>query len=142
MATEWQKKYIYIGKRVSEKKRRKRKEKKRKQKKRKEKKRKEKKRKEKKRKRKTNLCEKDLVNENSKGPPVNSSSIVLLTKNLRGHKLRSSTERVGGLPKSHVLLAQTIVSDLDVTVNIHQNVIQFQITAQYPDEKGEERGEK
>ena len=121
-------KNIYIGKRVSEKKRRERKERKEK----------------KERKRRTNLREKDLVNENSKGPPVNSSSIVLLTKNLRGHKLRSSTERVGGLPKAHVLLAQTIVSDLDVTVNIHQNVIQFQITAQYPDEKGEEkrRGEK
>ena len=85
-------------------------------------------------KKKRNLGQEDLVNEHSKCPPIDCSPVVLLTKNLRSHELRRPTEGVRRLSKSHVLLAQTIISDLDVPINVHQNVIQLQVT-----EEGKER---
>ena len=81
-----------------------------------------------------NLGQEDLVNKHSKCPPINCPPIVLLTENLRSHELRRPTKGVCRLSKSHVLLAQTIISDLDVPINVHQNVIQLQVT-----EEGKER---
>ena len=47
---------------------------------------------------------------------------------LRGHELRSTTERAGGTAIPHVLLTETVICDLDVTIQGEKNVIQLQVT--------------
>lgn len=46
-----------------------------------------------------------------------------------GHEFGSTAERTCGTAIPHFLLAQTIISDLDVTVQCQENVIQLQISA-------------
>jgi hypothetical protein len=47
---------------------------------------------------------------------------------LRSHELRSTTERAGGTAIPHVLLAETVVCNLNVAIQSEKNVIQLQVT--------------
>ena len=46
---------------------------------------------------------------------------------LRGHELGRTTERARRLAEPHLLLAQTVISDLDVSLHGQQDVIQLQV---------------
>jgi hypothetical protein len=48
--------------------------------------------------------------------------------NLGSHELRSTTEGTSGAAVPHVLLAKTVITNLDVTIKGQQNVVQLQIT--------------
>lgn len=48
--------------------------------------------------------------------------------NLGCHELGSTTEGAGGAAVPHILLAKTVISNLDVTIKSQQNVVQLQIT--------------
>lgn len=47
---------------------------------------------------------------------------------LGGHEFGSATKCTCGIAKPHVFLAQAIISDLDVTVQCQENVVQLQIS--------------
>lgn len=47
---------------------------------------------------------------------------------LRSHELRSTTESASGTAIPHVLLTETIVCNLNVTIQGQKNVIQLQVT--------------
>ena len=46
-----------------------------------------------------------------------------------GHEFGSAAERTCGTAMPHFLLTQIIISDLDVTVQCQENIIQLQISA-------------
>jgi hypothetical protein len=48
--------------------------------------------------------------------------------NLGCHELRCTTEGASGAAVPHVLLAKTVISNLDVTIKSQQNVVELQIT--------------
>lgn len=44
------------------------------------------------------------------------------------HEFRGTTESACGIIKTHVLLAKTIIGNLDVSIKCQENVVQLQIT--------------
>lgn len=96
------------------------------------------------------LTEQHLVRQDTKRPPVDSTSVPLLEQDLKdgrksaivviahsdavtylgSHELGRSTECAGGLTEPHVLLTKTVIGDFDVTVEGEKNVVQLQITAE------------
>lgn len=53
-----------------------------------------------------------------------------MVTHLGSHELRSTTERARRQTEPHLLLAQTVIGHLDVTVQREQNVIELQIAVQ------------
>lgn len=47
---------------------------------------------------------------------------------LGGHKLGSTTERAGRTAVPHILLTETIISNLDVAIQCKKDVVKLQIT--------------
>jgi hypothetical protein len=47
---------------------------------------------------------------------------------LRCHELRSTTERAGGRTIPHLFLTQTVICNLDVTVQGEQDIVELQIS--------------
>lgn len=96
------------------------------------------------------LLKQHLVDEHTKRPPIDRSAIFLIQKNLRSiiskchrshvrravesltyfrrHELRSTTERARSAAVPHILLAETVVRNLDVAVQGEQDIVEFQIT--------------
>lgn len=74
------------------------------------------------------LSEQHLIDQHTERPPVDGTSVLLFTKNLGSHELGGTAEGVGGRSIIHVLLAQTVIGYLDVSIQSQQNVVQLQIT--------------
>lgn len=94
------------------------------------------------------LLQQHLVDEHTEGPPINCAAIFLVQKNLYMtsgtaihdirfigdgaylgcHELRGTTECARSCPIPHVLLAKTVISNLDMTVQGQKNVIKLQVT--------------
>lgn len=86
------------------------------------------------------LLKQHLVDEHTEGPPVNRAAVFLvqqylhrnqyawvrteeITTNLGGHELRSAAECTRGRSVPHLLLAQTIISNLNVSIHGQEDVI-------------------
>lgn len=93
------------------------------------------------------LLQKHLVDEDTERPPINRAAILLIKQNLKSvsklgssvelsasmtylwcHKFGSTTECASRRAIPHVLLAETVIGNLDVTVESQENVVQLQIT--------------
>lgn len=74
------------------------------------------------------LTQEHLVDEDTKGPPVDCPSVSLLEQDLWCHELGRSTEGASGVAIPHVLLAQTVVGDLDVTVQSEEDIVKLQVS--------------
>jgi len=74
------------------------------------------------------LSQQHFVNQHAKGPPIHCATILLLAQNLGRHELGRSTESVCSRSIVHVLFAETVIRNLDMTIQCQQNVVQFQIT--------------
>ena len=51
--------------------------------------------------------------------------------NLWCHKLGRAAKRAGCLSVPHILFAQTIIGDLDMTIQRQQDIIELEITAEF-----------
>jgi len=47
---------------------------------------------------------------------------------LRRHEFRSTAERAGGRAIVHILLTQTVIGNLDMTIKCQHDVIELEIT--------------
>lgn len=96
------------------------------------------------------LLKQHLVDEHTKRPPIDRSAIFLIQKNLsstvseyhishtrravesltylRRHELGRTAECARSAAIPHILLAETVVRNLDVAVQGKQDIVEFQIT--------------
>lgn len=91
------------------------------------------------------LLEKHLVDQDTKCPPINSTTVLLVKQDLHvvsiitwcqvclgtylgRHELWSTTECAGSRSVPHFLLAQTVIGNLDVSIQCEQDVVELQIT--------------
>jgi hypothetical protein len=92
------------------------------------------------------LLKKHLIDEHTEGPPVDSSTVFLVEKDLpellvstaiigkrrfsiylRSHEFWGSAKSACGAPIPHFFLAQTVISDLDMAVKGEKDVVEFQV---------------
>ena len=93
------------------------------------------------------LAQQHLVDEHAKRPPVDRTAVALLEDNLSrsnpsvlkaqilvgeqahfwGHELGCAAEGRRGAPEPHILLAESVVGNLDVPVEREQDVVELEV---------------
>ena len=70
-----------------------------------------------------------FIKEHTKCPPVHRSTILLFLQNLWRDELGGAAKGVGLFIRTAQRLAETIVSNANVTVCAEEDVVEFQVTA-------------
>ena len=74
------------------------------------------------------MLQQHLVDQNTESPPIDGAAVFLVEQDLGRHKFGSATESASRAAVPHVFLAETVIGNLDVTVECEENVVEFQIT--------------